>query len=74
MLLVCLELPRLMTSEFLKRSGPTKRSPSAATSSHYLGSLKVLDQKQPRKQSLEPDKADHIRAAVYQVKGEIFPK
>ncbi|XP_021014194.1 microtubule-associated protein 9 [Mus caroli] len=57
---------RLMTSEFLKRSGPTKRSPSAATSSHYLGSLKVLDQKQPRKQSLEPDKADHIRAAVYQ--------
>uniref|UniRef100_Q3TRR0-2 Isoform 2 of Microtubule-associated protein 9 n=1 Tax=Mus musculus TaxID=10090 RepID=Q3TRR0-2 len=59
---------RLMTSEFLKRSGPTKRSPSAATSSHYLGSLKVLDQKQPRKQSLEPDKADHIRAAVYQKK------
>ncbi|XP_031230032.1 microtubule-associated protein 9 isoform X2 [Mastomys coucha] len=57
---------RLMTSEFLKRSGPTKRSPSAATSSHYLGSLKVLDQKPPRKQSLEPDKADHIRAAVYQ--------
>ncbi|XP_034356477.1 microtubule-associated protein 9 isoform X1 [Arvicanthis niloticus] len=57
---------RLMTSEFLKRSGPTKRSPSAAASSHYLGNLKVLDQKPPRKQSLEPDKADHIRAAVYQ--------
>ncbi|XP_051013304.1 microtubule-associated protein 9 [Acomys russatus] len=57
---------RLMTSEFLKKSGPTRRSPSAATSSHYLGTLKVLDQKPPRKQSLEPDKADHIRAAVYQ--------
>lgn len=57
---------RLMTSEFLKRSGPTRRSPSATTSSHYLGTLKVLDQKPSRKQSLEPDKADHIRAAVYQ--------
>lgn len=57
---------RLMTSEFLKKSGPTRRSPSAATPSHYLGSLKVLDKKPSRKQSLEPDKADHIRAAVYQ--------
>ncbi|CAH6900150.1 microtubule-associated protein 9 [Phodopus roborovskii] len=57
---------RLMTSEFLKKSGPTRRSPSAATSSHYLGTLKVLDQKPSRKQSIEPDKADHIRAAVYQ--------
>nr|XP_048280650.1 microtubule-associated protein 9 isoform X2 [Myodes glareolus] len=57
---------RLMTSEFLKKSGPTRRSPSAATSSHYLGTLKVLDQKPSRKQSLEPDKADHIRATVYQ--------
>ncbi|XP_052036260.1 microtubule-associated protein 9 isoform X1 [Apodemus sylvaticus] len=57
---------RLMTSEFLKRSSATKRSPSAATSSHYLGNLKVLDQKPTRKQSLEPDKADRIRAAVYQ--------
>ncbi|CAO2612786.1 Microtubule-associated protein 9 [Lemmus lemmus] len=57
---------RLMTSEFLKKSGPTRRSPSTTTSSHYLGTLKVLDQKPSRKQSLEPDKADHIRATVYQ--------
>ncbi|KAL1777921.1 microtubule-associated protein 9 [Sigmodon hispidus] len=57
---------RLMTSEFLKKSCPTRRSPSATTSSHYLGTLKVLDHKPARKQSLEPDKADHIRAAVYQ--------
>lgn len=57
---------RLMTSEFLKKSGSTRRSPSTATSSHYLGTLKVLDQKPSRKQSLEPDKADHIRATVYQ--------
>ncbi|ERE90481.1 microtubule-associated protein 9 [Cricetulus griseus] len=57
---------RLMTSEFLKKSGPTRRSPSAATSSHYLGTLKVLDKKPSRKQSIETDKADHIRAAVYQ--------
>ncbi|XP_047422545.1 microtubule-associated protein 9 isoform X2 [Sciurus carolinensis] len=53
---------RLMTSEFLKKSSSVRRSPSTTTSSHYLGTLKVLDQKQ----SLEPDKADHIRAAVYQ--------
>ncbi|KAM5159522.1 microtubule-associated protein 9 [Callospermophilus lateralis] len=53
---------RLMTSEFLKKSSSIRRSPSATTSSHYLGTLKVLDQKQ----SLEPDRADHIRAAVYQ--------
>ncbi|XP_008852517.1 microtubule-associated protein 9 isoform X2 [Nannospalax galili] len=57
---------RLMTSEFLKKPSSIRRSPSATTSSHYLGTLKVLDQKPSRKQSLEPDKADHIRAAVYQ--------
>lgn len=70
LLSVYLEISRLMTSEFLKKSGPTRRSPSAATSSHYLGTLKVLDQKPSRKQSLEPDKADHIRATVYQVSGK----
>uniref|UniRef100_A0A8D2B0D9 Microtubule associated protein 9 n=1 Tax=Sciurus vulgaris TaxID=55149 RepID=A0A8D2B0D9_SCIVU len=53
---------RLMTSEFLKKSSSVRRSPSTTSSSHYLGTLKVLDQKQ----SLEPDRADHIRAAVYQ--------
>nr|XP_044987001.1 microtubule-associated protein 9 [Jaculus jaculus] len=57
---------RLMTSEFLKKSSSVRRTPSTTTSSQYLGTLKVLDQKPPRKQSLEPDKADHIRAAVYQ--------
>ncbi|XP_040827339.1 microtubule-associated protein 9 isoform X1 [Ochotona curzoniae] len=57
---------RLMTSEFLKKSSSARRSPSATTSSQYLGTLKVLDQKPPQKPSLEPDRADHIRAAVYQ--------
>lgn len=57
---------RLMTSEFTKKSSATRRVPSATTSSHYLGTLKVLDQKPSQKQNLEPDKADSIRAAVYQ--------
>ncbi|XP_048220269.1 microtubule-associated protein 9 [Perognathus longimembris pacificus] len=58
---------RLMTSEFLKKpAGSTRRTPSATTSSHYLGTLKVLDQKPSQKQNIEPDRADHIRAAVYQ--------
>ncbi|XP_076995838.1 microtubule-associated protein 9 [Tamandua tetradactyla] len=55
---------RLMTSEFLKK--PIRRIHSATTSSHYLGTLKVLDQKLSEKQSIEPDRADNIRAAVYQ--------
>ncbi|XP_012885305.1 PREDICTED: microtubule-associated protein 9 isoform X2 [Dipodomys ordii] len=57
---------RLMTSEFLKKPSSTRRTPSATTSSHYLGTLKVLDQKPSQKQNIEPDRADHIRAAVYQ--------
>ncbi|XP_053439367.1 microtubule-associated protein 9 isoform X2 [Nycticebus coucang] len=57
---------RLMTSEFLKKSNSKRRTPSASTSSHYLGTLKVLDQKPSQKQNIEPDKADAIRAAVYQ--------
>ncbi|XP_008049738.1 microtubule-associated protein 9 [Carlito syrichta] len=57
---------RLMTSEFLKKSNSKRRSPSSTTSSHYLGTLKVLDQKPSQKPSIEPDKADNIRAAVYQ--------
>ncbi|KAM5255516.1 microtubule-associated protein 9 [Ctenodactylus gundi] len=57
---------RLMTSEFLKKSTSVRRSPTTTTSSHYLGSLKVLDQKPSLKQNLEPGRADDIRAAVYQ--------
>nr|XP_020035927.1 microtubule-associated protein 9 [Castor canadensis] len=57
---------RLMTSEFLKKPSSVRRTPSTTTSSHYLGTLKVLDQKPSQKQSSEPDRADHIRAAVYQ--------
>ncbi|XP_054546069.1 microtubule-associated protein 9 isoform X3 [Talpa occidentalis] len=57
---------RLITSEFLKKPSSIRRISSATTSSHYLGTLKVLDQKPSRKQSIEPDKADSIRAAVYQ--------
>ncbi|XP_037686800.1 microtubule-associated protein 9 isoform X2 [Choloepus didactylus] len=57
---------RLMTSEFLKKSSTIRRIHSATTSSHYLGTLKVLDQKLSEKQSIEPDRADNIRAAVYQ--------
>lgn len=57
---------RLMTSEFLKNSSSVKRTPLKTTSSHYLGTLKVLDQKSSHKQNKESDKADNIRAAVYQ--------
>ncbi|KAM6148020.1 microtubule-associated protein 9 [Erethizon dorsatum] len=57
---------RLMTSEFVKKSSSVRRTPGSATPSHYLGTLKVLDQKPSQKQNLEPDGADHIRAAVYQ--------
>ncbi|XP_023386519.1 microtubule-associated protein 9 isoform X2 [Pteropus vampyrus] len=57
---------RLMTSEFLKNSGSVRRTPSKTTSSHYLGTLKILDQKPLQKQNIEPDRADNIRAAVYQ--------
>ncbi|KAG8507317.1 Microtubule-associated protein 9 [Galemys pyrenaicus] len=65
-ILLLLGLFRLMTSEFLKKPSSIRRISSATTSSHYLGTLKVLDQKPSRKQSIEPDKADSIRAAVYQ--------
>ncbi|XP_036743764.2 microtubule-associated protein 9 isoform X6 [Manis pentadactyla] len=57
---------RLMTTEFLKKSTSVRRSPLTTTSSHYLGTLKVLDQKPSLKQKTEPDRADNIRAAVYQ--------
>ncbi|KAM9237601.1 microtubule-associated protein 9 isoform 2-T2 [Dugong dugon] len=57
---------RLMTSAFLKKPGSIRKTQSTTTSSHCLGTLKVLDQKPSQKQSIEPDKADDIRAAVYQ--------
>ncbi|XP_016048904.1 microtubule-associated protein 9 isoform X2 [Erinaceus europaeus] len=57
---------RLMTSEFLKKSSSGRRTPLTTTSSQYLGTLKVLDQKPSQKHNLEPDRADSLRAAVYQ--------
>ncbi|KAM9677350.1 LOW QUALITY PROTEIN: microtubule-associated protein 9 [Trichechus inunguis] len=57
---------RLMTSAFLKKPGSIRKTQSTTTSSHCLGTLKVLDQKPSQKQRIEPDKADDIRAAVYQ--------
>ncbi|KAM5309770.1 microtubule-associated protein 9 isoform 3-T5 [Glossophaga mutica] len=57
---------RLMTSEYLKNSTSVRRTPSKTTSSQYLGTLKILDQKPSQKQNIEPDRADNIRAAVYQ--------
>ncbi|XP_010967918.2 microtubule-associated protein 9 isoform X1 [Camelus bactrianus] len=57
---------RLMTSEFLKKSSSLRRTPSTVPTSHYLGTLRVLDQKPSQKQNAEPDGADNIRAAVYQ--------
>ncbi|KAM8766007.1 microtubule-associated protein 9 isoform 2-T3 [Rhynchonycteris naso] len=57
---------RLMTSEFLKNSSSIRRTPSKTASSHYLGTLKVLDQKPSQKQNIEHDRADDIRATVYQ--------
>ncbi|XP_075399737.1 microtubule-associated protein 9 isoform X2 [Tenrec ecaudatus] len=58
--------PRLMTSAFLKKSSSVRKTPPATTSSHYLGTLKFLDQKPSQKQNVEPSKADDIRAAIYQ--------
>ncbi|XP_068961701.1 microtubule-associated protein 9 isoform X2 [Petaurus breviceps papuanus] len=50
-----------------KRNKSSRKKPlPTTTSSQYLGTLKILDQKPLQKQSLELDKADSIRAAVYQ--------
>eukprot|EP00071_Canis_lupus_P025689 XP_022259246.1 microtubule-associated protein 9 isoform X2 [Canis lupus familiaris] len=57
---------RLMTPEVLKISSSIRRPPSTTASSHYLGTLKVLDQKPSQKQNTEPERADSIRATVYQ--------
>ncbi|XP_065760193.1 microtubule-associated protein 9 isoform X3 [Muntiacus reevesi] len=57
---------RLMTSEFLKKPSSLRRTPSTAPASHYLGTLRVLDQKPSQNQNTEPDRADNLRATVYQ--------
>uniref|UniRef100_A0A8C0DLM8 Microtubule associated protein 9 n=1 Tax=Balaenoptera musculus TaxID=9771 RepID=A0A8C0DLM8_BALMU len=57
---------RLVTSEFLKKPGSLRRTPLTVPTSHYLGTLRILDQKPSQKQNTEPDRADNIRAAVYQ--------
>ena len=63
-----------MTPEVLKISSSIRRPPSTTASSHYLGTLKVLDQKPSQKQNTEPERADSIRATVYQVKGKHVTK
>ncbi|XP_053111365.1 microtubule-associated protein 9 isoform X2 [Hemicordylus capensis] len=56
---------RSLSSTYLKKTG--KPSPiSLSTSSQYLGTLKFLDNKHLQKYSAELDKADSLRAAVYQ--------
>ncbi|XP_038253976.1 microtubule-associated protein 9 isoform X5 [Dermochelys coriacea] len=56
---------RSLSSAYLKKAGKTI-PPSTTTSSQYLGTLKVLDNKHLQKYSAELDKADSLRAAVYQ--------
>uniref|UniRef100_A0A8C3SSQ0 Microtubule associated protein 9 n=1 Tax=Chelydra serpentina TaxID=8475 RepID=A0A8C3SSQ0_CHESE len=55
-----------LSSTYLKKAGKTI-PPSTTTSAQYLGTLKVLDNKHLQKYSAELDKADSLRAAVYQV-------
>ncbi|XP_062991928.1 microtubule-associated protein 9 [Elgaria multicarinata webbii] len=58
-------ISRSLSSTYLKKTG--KHSPiPTSTSSQYLGTLKVLDNKHLQKYSAELDKADSLRAAVYQ--------
>ncbi|XP_075786218.1 microtubule-associated protein 9 isoform X1 [Pelodiscus sinensis] len=56
---------RSLSSTYLKKAGKNI-PPSTTTSSQYLGTLKVLDNKHLQKYSAELDKADSLRAAVYQ--------
>uniref|UniRef100_A0A8C8RSZ0 Microtubule associated protein 9 n=1 Tax=Pelusios castaneus TaxID=367368 RepID=A0A8C8RSZ0_9SAUR len=55
-----------LTSTYLKKAWKSTPPPTT-TSSQYLGTLKVLDNKHLQKYSAELDKADSLRAAVYQV-------
>uniref|UniRef100_F7FSP5 Microtubule associated protein 9 n=1 Tax=Ornithorhynchus anatinus TaxID=9258 RepID=F7FSP5_ORNAN len=57
---------RSLTSEYIRQSHAKKKTPSLAASSQYLGALKVLDKKPSQNQTMEIDKADSLRAAVYQ--------
>ncbi|XP_038611119.1 microtubule-associated protein 9 isoform X2 [Tachyglossus aculeatus] len=57
---------RSLTSEYIRQSHAKKKTPSLAASSQYLGVLKVLDNKPSQNQTMEIDKADSLRAAVYQ--------
>nr|XP_056711347.1 microtubule-associated protein 9 [Euleptes europaea] len=56
---------RSLSSTYLKKTGKPSHIP-ISTSSQYLGTLKVLDNKHLQKYSAELDKADSLRAAVYQ--------
>ncbi|XP_077156154.1 microtubule-associated protein 9 isoform X2 [Paroedura picta] len=56
---------RSLSSTYLKKTGKPSCIP-ISTSSQYLGTLKVLDNKHLKKYSAELDKADSLRAAVYQ--------
>lgn len=56
---------RSFSSSYLKKSGKASLIHSS-TSSQYLGTLKFLDSKHLQKYSTELDKADTLRATVYQ--------
>ncbi|KAM6440378.1 microtubule-associated protein 9 isoform 2-T2 [Liasis olivaceus] len=56
---------RSLSATYLKKTGKYSPVP-ASTSAQYLGTLKVLDNKHLQKYSAELDKADSLRAAVYQ--------
>ncbi|XP_039219009.1 microtubule-associated protein 9 isoform X2 [Crotalus tigris] len=56
---------RSLSTTYLKKTG--KYSPvTRSTSAQYLGTLKFLDNKHLQKYSADLDKADSLRAAVYQ--------
>ncbi|NXV72817.1 MAP9 protein, partial [Atlantisia rogersi] len=55
---------RSLSSTYLMKKA--KAAPAAPVSSQYLGTLKVLEDKPVQKNSTEFDKADSLRAAVFQ--------
>ncbi|XP_026555856.1 microtubule-associated protein 9 [Pseudonaja textilis] len=56
---------RSVSTTYLKNTGKCSPVPRS-TSAQYLGTLKFLDDKHLQKYSAELDKADSLRAAVYQ--------
>uniref|UniRef100_A0A8C5RDK2 Microtubule-associated protein 9 n=1 Tax=Laticauda laticaudata TaxID=8630 RepID=A0A8C5RDK2_LATLA len=56
---------RSVSTTYLKNTGKYSPVPKS-TSAQYLGTLKFLDNKHLQKYSAELDKADSLRAAVYQ--------